>query len=154
MMTCHRRMFTFDHWANLVSLHAVMPAADRVPQSVTWLNHIVGAKRIWLARVTGTAMPFGVNPAFGVDEWHAQFEAAQLGWEDFFETQTNVDVTRMIHYTNLKGDPFGSQLGDILSHLPLHGQQHRGQINADLRAAGVTPPSIDFIHAARTGAIG
>ena len=57
----------------------------------------------------------------------------------------------MIQYTNLKGDPFQSPLGDILAHVPIHGQHHRGQINADLRAAGIAPPAIDFIHAARAG---
>ena len=48
---------------------------------------------------------------------------------------------------------FHSPLGDILAHLPMHGQHHRGQVNADLRAAGITPPAIDFIAASRAGAL-
>jgi len=153
MLNYHRRMFAFDHWANLVSLGAVAPAAEHVPKSVAWLNHVLGGKRIWLARVTGSQSPFGVNPTFGVDDLRAEFETAQSGWTDFLNTQTDADITRVVSYTNLKGDPFASQLGDILAHLPIHGQHHRGQVNADLRAAGLTPPSIDFIHAARSGAL-
>ncbi|MDH4064644.1 MAG: DinB family protein [Acidobacteriota bacterium] len=153
MLAYHRRMLAFDRWANTVSLDAVAPVADRVPRALAWLNHILGAKRIWLARVTGANAPVGVSPTFAAAELPAQFELAHAGWLDFLDSQTDADVARAIRYTNLKGDPFESALGDILAHLPIHGQHHRGQVNADLRAAGITPPAIDFIVAVRTGAV-
>jgi len=153
MLAYHRRMLTFDHWANTVSLDAVEPVAERVPRSLAWLNHILGAKRIWLARVTGAEPPFGVNPSFGPAELRVELDLASDGWSRFLATQSDADVARVIRYTNLKGDPFESVLGDILAHLPVHGQHHRGQVNADLRAAGLAPPAIDYIHAARTGVL-
>ncbi|MGE0462372.1 MAG: DinB family protein [Vicinamibacterales bacterium] len=153
MLAYHRRMLAFDHWANTVSLDAVEPVAERVPRSLAWLNHILGAKRIWLARVTGAESPFGVNPTFGPPELRVEFHLANEGWSRFLATQSAADVARVIRYTNLKGDPFESVLGDILAHLPVHGQHHRGQVNADLRAAGIIPPAIDYIHAARTGVL-
>lgn len=153
MLAYHRRLFAFDHWANLTSLAALAPAADRAPRSVAWLNHILGAKRIWLARVTGTTPPFGVNPTFGVDDLRGEFASARDGWAAFLETLSGADLDRVIRYANLKGDPFETLLGDILAHVPVHGQHHRGQVNADLRAAGLTPPAIDYIHAARSGAL-
>jgi uncharacterized damage-inducible protein DinB len=153
MIAYHRRMLAFDHWANIVSLDAVEPVVGRVPKSLAWLNHVLGAKRIWLARVTGTETPFGVNPTFNPAELRVEFDVAREGWSRFLDTRADADVTRVIHYTNLKGDPFQSALGDILAHLPMHGQHHRGQVNADLRAAGIAPPAIDYIHAARTGVL-
>ena len=39
----------------------------------------------------------------------------------------------------------------ILRHIVNHATYHRGQIAADLRAAGLTPPYTDFIHAVRQG---
>jgi uncharacterized damage-inducible protein DinB len=151
MLSYHRRMFAFDHWANLVSLGAVEPVVDRVPKSLAWLNHILGAKRIWLARVTGTSAPFSVNPTFGAGDLREQLEVARDGWARYLSAQADADVSRVIAYTNLKGEPFQSPLGDILAHVPVHGQHHRGQVNADLRAAGLAPPVIDYIHAARAG---
>jgi uncharacterized damage-inducible protein DinB len=153
MLSYHRRMFAFDHWANMVSLDAVSPHADRVPKSLAWLNHVLGAKRIWLARVTGTPMPFGVNPTFSAADLRAEFAVARDGWAAFLDGQTDADMGRVVTYTNLKGDPFQTALGDILAHVPVHGQHHRGQVNADLRAAGLTPPVIDYIHAARAGSL-
>jgi uncharacterized damage-inducible protein DinB len=41
----------------------------------------------------------------------------------------------------------------VLTHVVLHGAYHRGQIAADLRAAGLEPPYTDFIEAARRGEI-
>jgi uncharacterized damage-inducible protein DinB len=151
MLAYHRRMFAFDHWANLVSLNATTPHAAQLPRALAWLNHILGAKRIWLARVTGTAAPFDVNPTLAIDTLAGEFLLAHDGWTAFLDTQTDADVARIIEYRNLKGDLFTTALGDILAHLPVHGQHHRGQINADLRAVGLTPPSIDYIHAARSG---
>lgn len=153
MIAYHRRVFAFDHWANTLSLDAVAPVAEKVPRSLAWLNHILGAQRIWLSRVTGEKPPFGVNPTFSPAELAGQLELAHSGWLDYLDTRTDGDTARLVRYTNLKGEPFESALGDILTHLPIHGQHHRGQINADLRAAGLTPPAIDFIHAARIGAL-
>lgn len=51
----------------------------------------------------------------------------------------------MPSYTNSKGDEFKYSVGDILTHVALHGQYHRGQINSRLRAMGVEPVSVDYI---------
>jgi uncharacterized damage-inducible protein DinB len=84
MISHHRRMFAFDHWCNRVSLEAVAPVADKVPRSLAWLNHILGAKRIWLARVAGTPMRFGVNPTFSPVELAEQFAIARDDWASFW----------------------------------------------------------------------
>ena len=62
-------------------------------------------------------------------------------------------MVRWLHYHSLKGEPLQSPLGDILSHVPIHGQHHRGQVNAELRAHGIAPPAIDFIFASRAGVL-
>jgi len=147
VLSLHRRLFAFDHWANLVVLDAVEPVVDRVPKALDRLNHILGASRVWLARVTGEPPPFGLNPSFGAAELRRELETARAGWDLFLDTQADADLSRVIAYTNTQRVP----LGDILTHVPVHGQHHRGQINADLRAAGITPPTIDYIHAARRG---
>jgi len=147
VLSHHRRLFAFDHWANLVALDAVALVAGRVPRAIERLNHILGASRVWLGRVTGEPPPFGHDASFDVVELRREFEAARAGWEAFLDAQTDADLSRVIAYGNTQR----VALGDILTHLPLHGQQHRGQINVDLRAAGITPPSIDYVHAARHG---
>ena len=55
--------------------------------------------------------------------------------------------------TEIGGERFESTLGDSLQHGVLHGAYHRGQIAADVRAAGGEPAYTDFIHAAREGIV-
>jgi uncharacterized damage-inducible protein DinB len=151
MVAYHRRLFRFDHWANLAALEAVIPIADRVPRSVAWLAHIAAAKRIWHARVTGTSSPAGVTQDIPAADLRSHLEDTHGLWTRVIDGLTDADTDRLVRYTNLRGEPFTSPLGDILTHLPIHGQHHRGQVAADVRAAGGTPPVIDFIHATRTG---
>ena len=57
-------------------------------------------------------------------------------------------------YVNSRGQPFENATADVLDHVLLHGAHHRGQASVALRAAGATPPALDFIAWAREGGPG
>lgn len=147
MFSFHRRLFDFDHWANGVVLDAVEPVSASVPKAIDRLNHILGASRVWLGRITNEPAPFGLEATFGVTDLRREFESARADWNRYFATRNESDLSRVITY----GNALQIAVSDILTHIPLHGQQHRGQVNVDLRAAGLTPPSIDYVHAVRRG---
>ena len=63
----------------------------------------------------------------------------------FLTNLANSDLDKLIFYTNSKGTEFKNSVRDILTHIALHGQYHRGQINSRLRADGIEPVNIDFI---------
>ncbi|MGE3274027.1 MAG: DinB family protein [Vicinamibacterales bacterium] len=153
MLAHHRRLLAFDHWANRETLAAIEAVANHTPRAVTRMAHIMAAKRLWYARVAGTEPPYTVDPALSVEEIRSNLLAAHDEWMALLDTLAEDDLARVIAYTTTKGDPYTSTLGDILAHLPLHGQHHRGQALLEVRAAGGTPPSIDFIHAARQGIV-
>jgi len=44
-----------------------------------------------------------------------------------------------------------STVGDILTHVAMHGAYHRAQIAAAVRESGREPAYTDFIHAVRQG---
>ncbi|WP_244563156.1 DinB family protein [Paenibacillus uliginis] len=48
-------------------------------------------------------------------------------------------------YTNSSGKEFMTSIRDILTHVALHGQYHRGQINSRFRADGIDPVNMDYI---------
>lgn len=154
MVAHYRRLLAFDHWASLETLAALAPVTDRAPRSVAWLAHVMAAKRIWYARVAGTPAPHAVHPTLPLDTIRAELVVAHDEWTAFLETCAEGALDEVIRFRTTKGEALESTLGDILTHLPIHGQHHRGQIAADIRAAGGTPPAIDFIHAARTGLLG
>lgn len=59
------------------------------------------------------------------------------------------DLARGVAYTTTDGRVFESPVGDILLHVPLHGQYHRGKVNVLFRQAGFEPVPLDFIAFAR-----
>jgi len=50
-----------------------------------------------------------------------------------------------VTYTNSAKREFSTALGDILVHVALHGQYHRGKVNLLLRENGLEPVPADFI---------
>ena len=148
-----QRLLAFDDWANTQVLRALVPLEADVPAGVAWMAHIMAAKRLWYARVTLSTPPFGVNPDLTLAAVDQQLREAREEWARYLDDLTDDDLDRDVRYANLKGEPFHSTLGEIVTHLALHGQHHRGQCLAAIRQAGVTPPAIDYIHATRTGAV-
>jgi uncharacterized damage-inducible protein DinB len=58
-----------------------------------------------------------------------------------------------VTYTSTEGETYTNTVADIVSQVVTHGAHHRGQIIAALRAAGHTPPLLDFIYAVRIGQV-
>jgi uncharacterized damage-inducible protein DinB len=67
------------------------------------------------------------------------------GWERVLAGCVGEALAREVTYTNTAGETFTTPLVDILLHVALHGQYHRGKVNASLRAAGEAPAPSDYI---------
>lgn len=114
------------------------------------MGHIVGAETLWHARLTGARAPLAVWPDLApgqVETWVADLDGM---WTRYLE---GARLEESVSYTNTKGDAFSSTVEDVLTHVVMHSAYHRGQIAADVRAAGHEPAYTDFIHATRTGRI-
>jgi len=61
------------------------------------------------------------------------------------ELVITVRLIKIISYKNSSGRAFQNSVRDVLMHVALHGQYHRGQINLQLRANGMEPVNVDFI---------
>jgi uncharacterized damage-inducible protein DinB len=58
-------------------------------------------------------------------------------------------LARLVDYRNSAGRAFKNSVGDIVTHVAMHGSHHRGQIARLLRQAGQEPPYTDYIQFAR-----
>ena len=65
---------------------------------------------------------------------------------------TETDLAARLAYVNSAGKPFDDEVGDILLHVMLHGQYHRGKINLLLRQGGAEPGPVDYIAFTRGSA--
>jgi uncharacterized damage-inducible protein DinB len=73
----------------------------------------------------------------------------QDGYGAYLAALRDEDVERPVSYTNTKGQPFETPIGDILLHVALHSQYHRGKVNLLLRQSNAAPSPVDFISFVR-----
>jgi uncharacterized damage-inducible protein DinB len=146
-----RRRFAYDEWANREVLAALRAATPAPPVALDRMAHVLSAQHVWFDRLRQQAQTLPVWPHFTLPE--CEREAAKLAglWKDYLGALAEADLSGSVTYKNTKGEPWTSRVDDILMHVILHSAYHRGQIASDLRAAGFTPASTDFIYAIRQG---
>ena len=146
-----RRLFAYDDWANREVMTSLQGLKVAPPRSVKWLAHILSAEKLWYERLQLQKQTYPAWPDFSLG--HCKLEAEELPklWKAYLQSMKEDGLTRLLSYKNTKGESFSSPRQDILMHVILHSAYHRGQIAAEVRAAGFVPAYTDFIHAARQG---
>lgn len=147
-----RLALAHDAWANR-QLIATLARSGPPPEAVRWMAHAVSVRHLWLDRLSSRVQTAPVWPEWTVAEIAREEERSERAWTAYLEALTAEDLERSISYTSSRGDPWFSRVDDVLTHVALHGEHHRGQVAAALRAAGIAPPPADFIHARRTRAL-
>ncbi|RFP64880.1 damage-inducible protein DinB [Hymenobacter lapidiphilus] len=149
MINTIEKLGAYNVWANntllghldsLVAQGATLPAGG-----MRIYSHALNAQAIWLGRLTNTASPVKVwqeHDLAGLHHWHEQTSER---FHQYCQQADDAELNRLITYTNSAGDGFTSQVSDILTHMPIHGNYHRGQVAKELRAAGLEPINTDFI---------
>ena len=140
-----RRVFAHLEWADRRTLDALRLAPAPPPRALEIYAHILGAEHNWLARLEKRPPSAAIWPAPTVDDCERLMRDTHAAWESYLASCTEGELGRMVHYANSAGTEFDSRVEDILLHVCLHGSNHRGQVNALLRAAGADPQAGDYI---------
>jgi uncharacterized damage-inducible protein DinB len=145
------RLFAWDDWANREALASLQRCDPAPPRSLRFLAHIVAAERLWLARMKQEPQPMAVWPELSLRQCATELQALRPLWDERIAGLGPAGLEQPVPYTNSKGERWSSRVEDILLHVVTHSAYHRGQIAADVRASGQTPPYTDFIHCVRQG---
>lgn len=131
-----------EYWANM-KLHDMLISLDTIPEKATLLfNHIIAAQDNWMSRIKGLAPNLEIwwdNKLPG--EWKSLLIQHHEEWIKLAES----DVDSVVTYRNSRGQEFSNSIREIILHLCMHGQYHRGQIITLTRGLVETPPSTDYI---------
>jgi uncharacterized damage-inducible protein DinB len=149
MLAHIQRLFRYDDWANREVVNALQGLSTPPPRSLKILAHILSAERLWLERLRSAKQTYPVWPDFTIKQCQQEAERLHKLWTAYLSKFPEKDLERRVSYKNSKGETWTSQNLDILMHVVLHSAYHRGQIAADIRAAGFSPAYTDFIHAIR-----
>ncbi len=146
-----QKMFSYETWANRQIVSSLEAIAEPPQRSVQWLAHMMSAQMLWLQRLQHYPQTYPVWPEFTFAKCKEMSESLLELWKKYLQSLSEADLSAPIAYKNSKGESYSNSRNDILQHVIIHSAHHRGQIVADIRAAGYIPPYLDFIQAVRTG---
>jgi uncharacterized damage-inducible protein DinB len=149
-----QHLFQFDLWCShkLVNLFQSNEPFREQEACEAFLSHIINAQKIWFNRVIRLPADDDLDTwtEYLLNEMKLEAEEATQLWIDLIGDH-EIDLNSRIHYKNSQGVDFSNELWQICNHLIIHGQHHRAQISIFLRNCDINPPSIDYIHFARSG---
>jgi uncharacterized damage-inducible protein DinB len=140
-----RRLAEHARWADRVLLEALEAAGDVPADAIREYAHTIGAAEVWLARLEQRPSRLAVWPASSLSELGEWQAVVHTGFAAYLATLNEATVSHLVHYTNSAGRSFETSVRDILLHVALHGQYHRGKVNLLLRQAGLAPAPTDYI---------
>jgi uncharacterized damage-inducible protein DinB len=141
----------FDHnwWAHQ-ALFAELKREPGDPETMRLLAHIIGTEHLWLSRIDGVKPRVPVWPTLPLDEIVTLEGENRSRIRELLRRPDDSRVQR-VHYRNSAGNEFDNSVGDILTHVAMHGHYHRAQIARVMRAAGREPVYTDYIGFVRNG---
>ena len=146
----YARLLRYDAWANAETLGSLR-GVEAPAKAVRWMGHIVGAGALWLARLRQEPPAMAVWPDLDLEGCAAGIESLADSWPRYLQPLSPADLEEGVGYRNSLGEYWTSTVGDILTHVAMHGAYHRAQIVAAVRESGREPAYTDFIHAVRQG---
>ena len=144
MLTTIAKLWAHLAWADGILLEALRTGSS--PETaVREYAHILGAEEIWLARMEQRPSRTPVWPDLPLGQLESLAGMVHQGYRGFLEGLDRPALERVVHYTNTAGLSFENSVQDILLHVALHGQYHRGKVNLMLRQEGHPPAPTDYI---------
>lgn len=116
------------------------------PQIKRIVAHIVQAELVWLTRLRRTdSNHIEQWPELDLVACAAISESNGVAYESFVAKIQQADLDQEVTYRNQSGKQYDTSIRDILTHVALHSQYHRGQVNLMLRQDEKKPVNVDMI---------
>lgn len=144
MLEAIKRLFAYDTWANARALDSLKGAPSAKPFAP--LAHLLVSEKIWLMRLRGEdTSTVDKSPELSRAECESLFEELRASYESYINSLDEDGLASLLTYRNFKGVEFHTPVGEILTHVLMHGAYHRGQVAKALRAEGAAPADTDYI---------
>ncbi len=139
--------FTFNDRANrqVLSKLASLPEKD---ECIRLFSHLVNSQDKWLARIAQYPRDPGLSwwePLHPLDTLEHEWDRSLGAWLEFLHSKEERALFDEVKWIGYDGAHWTVALKDIALQLNYHSIHHRAQMQAILRAQGVTPDFVDYI---------
>jgi uncharacterized damage-inducible protein DinB len=140
-----RRLWQHAVWADQ-TLARGLDACAHAPESA-WreYTHILAAESVWLDRLLARPQRVPIWPTLAPDEITTLRQLLAEEYAAYLGALREDALDAPVAYVNSAGKAFSTPVGEILLHVALHGQYHRGKVNLLLRQADEQPAPTDYI---------
>jgi uncharacterized damage-inducible protein DinB len=139
------RLFEHLAWADARVLERLR-GGDEASGGLELFAHLLAAERVWLARLRREdSSALEIWPDLSLDQCAALADHLRAGLAAHLATLSEAGLRERVRYRTSAGVEFETEVGDILTHLALHGAYHRGQIATRMRQRGEEPVNTDYI---------
>ena len=150
------RLYDYNYWANRKVFPVVSQlSTEQFTQDVAGsygsvrntLVHMLSAEWGWLDRCGGAKRGPALKPEDYpdaqtlIDRWNVVEGCVR----QFLSTLKDEDLTRVIEFTNPRGEKRSGVIGPLLQHGVIHAVHHRGQVALLLRTLGYAPGNFDVL---------
>lgn len=146
LVESHDRIWA-EWWPALLGLsldEAVRPVGGSFPSVYATTLHMVGAEWAWQERMEGRDS--SLSPSQWAPDLHALFGRYQDLVRRRLAFLERADLQVPLHYRSTDGKLWKTTGEWALLHLLHHAAFHRGQLAAQFRLLGRTPPSLHLIN--------
>ncbi|WHY64932.1 DinB family protein [Neobacillus sp. SuZ13] len=141
-----RNMYEHLHWSNTRILETLQNMESENEQINRLFSHILLAEQVWLTRLKGSdSSNLPIWADVSLESCVELANQNNQNYKNFLSRLIDPALEQIVSYRNSKGVEFNNSIRDILTHVALHGQYHRGQINQLLRANDIEPVILDYI---------
>ena len=140
------RLFDHMYWANRQLLEGIRANGGGNEEALRLFRHVAVAELVWLTRLEGKSsagLELWKDASF--DEVEKLIGGNEASYKRYLASLAADRLDDEVEYASQSGVRFRTSIRDILAHVALHGQYHRGQINRAMREGALSPTPMDFI---------
>jgi uncharacterized damage-inducible protein DinB len=142
------KLLNHELWGNLKVLEAARSCDTLPDRAMILIAHMTASQHIWISRIAGQPHSMSVFPVLSIDDCEALFRQHHtqlMAWAKDAEA-----LQRIVAYQTTTGSSYENTVEELITHLCLHAQYHRGQINQLIKPIATTTHDVDYIQYLRT----
>lgn len=141
-------MLTHEYWGNLRVIETMQQCAEVPERARILLGHMAASQHVWISRIQGVPFTMEVFPDMQPEACRQLFEQHHHQLMQWANDEQQLQT--VVAYTTTTGKSFSNTVEGLLTHICLHSQYHRGQINQLLKPLVDRVLDVDYIQYLRS----